>query len=73
VGVGSEKKMTYFMADRKAAHHRCVSASLHREPVHAVDVHGRELPLGDPAIDEGITELKLSASRRDTRQMDQAN
>jgi hypothetical protein len=72
VGIGSEKKVTYFMGDGEAGHHRRIGASLCREPVHAVDVHGREFPLGHPAIDEGITELKLSASRRDTRQADQA-
>ena len=68
----SEKKMTYFMRDRESGYHRGIGAGLRREPVHAVDVHRRELPLGDPGIDKGITELKLSTSRRDTRQADQA-
>ena len=64
--------MTYFMRDRESAYHRRIGAGLRREPVHTVDVHRRELPLGDPGIDKGITELKLSTSRRDTRQADQA-
>jgi len=64
--------MTYLMRGRESGDYRRIGAGLRREPVHAVDVHCRELPLGDPRIDKGITELKLSTGRRDTRQADQA-
>ena len=64
--------MTYLMRDRESGYHHRIGAGLRREPVHAVDVHRRERPRGDPGIDKGITELKLSTSRRDTWQADQA-
>jgi hypothetical protein len=71
VGVGSEQQMPDFMRDGEPQHHRRIGPGLRREPVDAIDVHGRKLPLADSRIHERISELELAAGGRHTGQADE--
>ena len=56
--VGAQEQMPYFVCDCQSKNRQAVSASLFRQPLHAVDEHRREPSLAGACVNEGVPELE---------------
>ena len=65
--------MPDFVRDGESEEYRRVRAGLCRQPMHAIDVNGRELPFAGGCIHERVSELKPATRGGRPGQADQSN
>jgi hypothetical protein len=71
--VGAEQQMADLVRHCQPCQRRAVGAGFAGEPLHAIDVHRRQLAVVLARVDQRVSKLQLSASGQRCRQSNEAH